>query len=528
MSAASSENAAPAGQNPYLSVIILTLATFMETLDLTIAAVALPRITGDLSVSPSEGAWVLSSYFIANAAVIPISSWFATYFGRKRFYLLCVVGFTVTSLLCGFAPSLELLIFFRVLQGVTGGGLAPSEQAILADITPKEKLGRIFSIYGIGLTVASVIAPTLGGVITDYLGWRFIFFINIPIGIISFILTSIYIRETPEAESLTEKFRREGGRVDWFGMILIVVGVIGIQLIFEQGPTEGWFESDYIVLISAASVIILLAAIFWEKNHTQPAIDLSLFKLRGFTAATILIFSASFIFTGGMGFLMPFLTQFVLDYSATETGLVALPGTILLIIGIQISGILTDKFEARSIIIFGYCFIALAFWNLSVLTTDIEFSTLTINRSIATLSLASIAVAMNTSAYYGLPADKNSSASSMLNFSRTIGTSFGYSVVSTLIFYKAHVNFAYMSESLSSFNQNFTQTIANLSKAVQFGVIHSNQAGGAATSVILDIAAKEAYLLAVIGVLQLFSVMAILSIPLVFLLNKRNPKTGTE
>ena len=220
--------------NPYLTILILTLATFMEVLDTTIANVALPRIAGDLSVSPNEVVWVLGSYLVANAAILPISGWLATYFGRKRYYMACVLLFTISSVLCGLSWNLESLIFFRILQGLSGGGLAPSEQAIIADITPQEKLGRAFSIYGFGLAVAPVIGPTLGGFITDTFSWHWIFFINLPIGIISLILTGLFVQESKQAERVQKEFSREGGTVDWVGIVLFVTGIAAFKLFWKK------------------------------------------------------------------------------------------------------------------------------------------------------------------------------------------------------------------------------------------------------------------------------------------------------
>ena len=252
------KNAANAEQerviNPYISILILTLATFMEVLDTTIANVALPRMASDLSVGANEIVWVLGSYLVANAAILPISGFLATYFGRKNYYMASVLVFAISSVFCGLAWNLESLIFFRIIQGLSGGGLAPSEQSIIADITPPDKLGRAFSIYGFGLAVAPVIGPTLGGFITDTFSWHWIFFINLPIGIVSLILTGLFVRESKQAETLREEYRKKGRKVDWTGIGLFVLGIAALEIFLEKAPTEGWNQISFLSRQSSRSL----------------------------------------------------------------------------------------------------------------------------------------------------------------------------------------------------------------------------------------------------------------------------------
>ncbi|MEP6925251.1 MAG: DHA2 family efflux MFS transporter permease subunit, partial [Pyrinomonadaceae bacterium] len=273
-------DAADSPPNPYFSIFILTLATFMATLDTTITNVALPKMAGDLSVTPSELVWVIGAYLVATAAVLPISGWLATYFGRKRYYMISVAVFTLSSVLCGLATNLESLIFFRIIQGLGGGGLATSEQAIIADIMPAEKLGRAFSIYALGIAAAPVFGPTLGGFITDTWSWHWVFFINLPIGIISLVLSWLFVYETEQSKAARVKFFREGKTIDWPGILLFVGGIAALVVVLQQGPKEGWFESDFILLLTMGAFFAILIGIVWEYYQEKPAVDIMMFKNR--------------------------------------------------------------------------------------------------------------------------------------------------------------------------------------------------------------------------------------------------------
>src|SRR3984893_10207349 len=257
--------------NPWIIAVTVTLATFMELLDTAIANVALPHIAGGLAVSYDESTWVLTSYLVSNAVVLPLSAWLSRVFGRKRYYMLCVVLFTVSSLLCGLAPSLALLIFFRVLQGVGGGGLAPVEQAILVDTFPPQKRPAAFALYSMAIFVALVLGPPLGWWITDNWSWLWIFFINIPIGIVSLILTNRVVSDPPEFTREVESARKGGRlRIDGLGIFLVALGFACLEVVLDRGQTEDWLESSFIVFFFSVALVALIAAAFWEWRHPHP------------------------------------------------------------------------------------------------------------------------------------------------------------------------------------------------------------------------------------------------------------------
>ncbi len=504
-------------QSPYVAVFVLTLATFMSVLDSTVVNVSLPKMAGDLSSTPTEAIWVLSSYIVANAAILPISGWLATYFGRKNYYMACVLCFTITSVFCGLATSLDSLIFFRILQGLSAGGIAPSEQAIIADITPQDKLGRMFSIYGLGISIAPVLGPTLGGYITDTLSWHWIFFLNLPIGIISLILTALFVKESEQAEISTREFRKGGKTVDWVGIFLFVSGIAALELVLGEGPKEGWLESDFILLALGYSVTVLLIGITWEYYQKKPAVDISMFKDRGFTGSCILILTVSFVISG-VGFIVPFFTQTLLGYTAMDAGMIGLPGTICQLIVIQAVGYAADKTDVRKIIFVGLILSTLAVWNFSGINLNTGYEDLVWARVYFAISIAFLAATVNTVAYYSVAPEKNNSASTLLNLSRTIGASLGIALTSTIISVNSQVYVNNMTAHANVFNPNFTEAIKNMSQAFQNQGLKAIEATGAATGEMWHEILRQATMNSILDAIGVYVLLHLCVIPLVFLL----------
>src|SRR6202041_838453 len=334
--------------NPGPIAFTVTIATFMEALDSSIANVALPHIAGSLSASNDEATWVLTSYLVSNGIILPLGAWLSEVMGRKRFYMTCVALFTACSFLCGIAPSLGMLILFRVLQGVGGGGLQPSEQSILADTFPPERLGMAFAIYGMAVVLAPSIGPTLGGWITDNYSWRWIFYINVPIGIISLLLTNHFVQDPPYLKEQMAKQRRSRRplRIDYIGIGLIALGIGCLQVVLDKGQEDDWFASHFIVTLSVIALISFVALVIWELREKSPVIDLRLFKDFNFAVASLMMFVLGVSIYAATA-LIPLFVQTLAGYTAELAGLVLSPGGLVLIVTMPIVGRLSSHVQAR-------------------------------------------------------------------------------------------------------------------------------------------------------------------------------------
>jgi DHA2 family multidrug resistance protein len=334
--------------NPWPIAFTVTIATFMEALDSSIANVALPHIAGSLSASNDQATWVLTSYLVSNGIILPLGAWLSEVMGRKRFYMTCVALFTVCSFLCGIAPSLGMLIMFRVLQGAGGGGLQPSEQAILADTFPPERLGMAFAIYGMAVVLAPSIGPTLGGWITDNYSWRWIFYINVPIGFISLLLTNHFVQDPDYlTEQMDEQHRSHRRlRIDYVGIGLIALGIGCLQVVLDKGQEDDWFASHFINVLSAISLTSIVALVIWEIRQKSPVIELRLLKNFNFAAASMMMFVLGVSLYAATA-LLPLFMQELAGYTAELAGLVLSPGGLVLIVTMPIVGRLSSRVQAR-------------------------------------------------------------------------------------------------------------------------------------------------------------------------------------
>jgi MFS transporter, DHA2 family, multidrug resistance protein len=407
----------------------VTLATFMEVLDSSIANVSLPHIAGSLGATYDEATWVLTSYLVSSAIVLPISGWLSTVIGRKRFYMLCVTLFTICSFLCGIANSLPMLIIARVLQGAGGGGLQPSEQAILADTFPVEKRGMAFSMYGMAVVVAPAIGPTLGGWITDNFSWHWIFFINIPVGILSLFLTSRLVEDPP----WLKEEKTAGVRIDYIGLALIVTGVGCFQFVLDKGQEKDWFASPLIATTFCIGVPLLAAFFLWEWFHDDPIVDVRLLKNRNFGTAVFFSFTLGIVLFGST-VLIPEFLQSSLGYTAELAGLALSPGGLVLMLMMPIAGRLTaTKMDPRLLVAIGFLGTSATLHLMTVIYLGIDFRTIVMLRMIQVLFLPLIFVPISTLNYIGVPREKNNQVSGLSNFARNMGGAMGTSLLSTFL-----------------------------------------------------------------------------------------------
>ncbi|HLJ50280.1 MAG TPA: DHA2 family efflux MFS transporter permease subunit [Bryobacteraceae bacterium] len=415
--------------NPYLIAATVTLATFMEVLDSSIANVALPHIAGSLGASYEEATWVLTSYLVSSAIVLPVSGWLSTVIGRKRFYMMCVALFTGCSFLCGIAPSLPILIVARVLQGAGGGGLQPSEQAILADTFSIEKRGMAFALYGMAVVVAPAIGPTLGGWITDNFNWHWIFFINLPIGALSLFLTSRLVEDPP----WIKRERRAGIKIDYIGLALIVIGVACFQFVLDKGQEEDWFASRLVRTMLSIGLPTLVAFFLWEWYHKDPIVDVQLLKNRNFGTAVFFSFTLGMVLFGST-VLIPEFLQTSLGYTAERAGMALSPAGFVLMFMMPIAGRITaTKVDPRLLISVGFLGTAFTLHQLTMVNLQIDFHTIVYLRMAQVVFMPFIFIPISTLNYVGVPREKNNQVSGISNFARNLGGSIGTSLLSTFL-----------------------------------------------------------------------------------------------
>ena len=504
--------------NPWIIALTVTLATFMEVLDTSIANVALPHIAGSLSAGQDESTWVLTSYLVSNAIVLPLSGWLSSIIGRKHFYMGCVALFTVSSFLCGLAPNLPMLIVFRILQGAGGGGLQPSEQAILADTFAPAKRGMAFAVYGIAVVMAPAIGPTLGGWITDNFTWRWIFFINIPVGILSLLLTSRLIQDPPyfKRRKLSET------RIDYTGLGFVALGLGTLQVVLDKGQRDDWFESNFIVALTVVSVASLIFVIFWEWHHKDPIIDLHLFRERTFATANFLMFMLGFALLGST-LLLPLFMQTLLGYTAERAGLALMPGGFTIMVAMPIVGFLLSRYSPRYLMMFGLSMLSFSLFHMTTFDLGVDFRTVTMARAFQALGLAFLFVPINTTAYSGLPRDKNNAASGLMNLARNIGGSVGISVVTTLLARRTQFHQVRLVENLSAANPQFRSALHGMTSTFSGGGAGPGTALQQAYAMIQANVIRQATMLAYIDNFWLLGVVILCLIPCVFLIKKAKP-----
>ncbi len=508
--------------NPWLIAVVVAIAAFMEILDTSIANVALPYIAGTTGASNDESTWVLTSYLVSNAIVLPISGWLAVTFGRKRFFMGCLVMFTISSLLCGLAPSLGLLLAFRVMQGLGGGGLQPMAQAILADSFPPQQRALAFALYGVTAVIAPTIGPTLGGWITFNYSWRWIFFINIPVGVAALGLVLRLVEDPPYLNRL----RAAGVRIDYIGVALLTLGVGALQILLDKGQEDDWFGSGFITTLTIVAIVCLVALVIWEWFQKQPIVEVRLFKNRNFASANLMMFVLGILLFSAL-VLMPLFLQTLLGYTAELAGLVLSGGAVVLLFAFGIVGPLTSRFQARYIIAFGWLSLAAAmYYSTMRLDLLVSFSSATWLRVTQVAGFGFLFVPISLIAYVGVPAEKTNAVAGMINFMRNIGSSVGTSLVTTVIARRAQFHQTMLVGHASPGNQTFQNAVQGLTaQLTAFGVSHADAQAHAYARIYRAVQAQAATL-AYLDVFWLLSIGASIMFFVSFLLGKNDPRAG--
>jgi len=506
--------------NPWLIAVTVSLAAFMEVLDTAIANVALPHIAGNLGASNDESTWVLTSYLVANAIVLPITGWLVSLFGRKRFFMTCMAIFTVSSLFCGLAPNLGFLLLFRVLQGAGGGGLQPMAQAILADTFPPEKRGLAFSVYGITAVCAPAIGPTLGGWITDTASWRWIFLINLPVGLLALVLVFRLVQDPPH---LVRRDRSEI-KLDYVGFSLLALGVAALQIMLDKGQEDDWFGSRFITTLAVIAGICLTALIIYEWFHKDPIVDVRLFRNSNFATANMMMFMV-----GAVSFsttvLMPQFLQTLMGYTAESAGMVLSASAVLLLIELPLVGKLIGRFQSRYLIAFGWLALALGMY-ISTQRIDllISFSSATLLRIGQYMPMGFIFVPATTAAYIGITDDKSNAVAGLVNFTRNIGSSVGTSIVTTMIVRRSQLHQSMLVAHTSMGNVRFRGAMGGLVQQLSDAGLGMHEAQSQALGRVYAAVQAQAATLAYIDTFWILCIAALIMFFLSFILKKNNPR----
>jgi len=498
------------------------LATFMEVLDTSVANVSLPHIAGSLSASMDESTWMLTSYLVANAIILPMGGWFSMLFGRKRFYMICVAIFTISSFLCGIAPSLGALIFFRVLQGIGGGALQPVSQAILVESFPREKQGMAMAFYGMGVVVAPVIGPTLGGWITDNYTWRWIFFINIPVGILSLVLTALLIFDPPY---LKRKSLGNGFKIDYLGFGLLALGLGALEVVMDEGQKEDWFGSHFIVTFAIITVVCLIGVVFWELRQKEPIIDFHILKDRNYALATLSMLVLGFVLYASTA-LMPLFLQTLLGYTAMMSGLVLSPGGLVIVICLPVVGILVRMYQPRWLVIFGVVVTSLGLFRMSRFTLGIDYNTAVGSRMVQSFGLAFLFVPISATAFAFIPKERTSYATGLFNLARNIGGSSGIATATTLLARRAQFHQSVMVAHLTPFNWRYRESVAGAAAILRSAGSSAPDANVQAQGMIYGTMLRQSNMLAFADAFWVMGAMFLLIIPLMFLIKKVRPSAG--
>ena len=513
--------------NPWTIIGVISIATFMVVLDSSIANVALAHIAGNLSASYDEAAWVVTSFLVANAVIIPISGYLADVIGRKRYYMISVALFTLSSLLCGLAPNLPLLIVARILQGFGGGGLAPVEQSMMADTFPPSKRGGAFAVYGIVVITGPILGPTLGGWITDNYSWHWVFLINVPIGILSLTLVSLFVDEPVALVKTRLKMLKGGLKVDFIGFALIALFLGCLELTLDRGQREDWFSSPMITAAAITAATALIIFIPWELTRDNPIVRIDLFKRANFLISNIFMLLVGMVLFGTTQFI-PQLLQEVLGYTATAAGEALTLGGIATIVVMPLAGFLSGKVDARYLIAGALALQGVALWNMSTLNSLMSFQDAAMARMIQSLGLPFMFVTISAVAYVGLKPSENNQASALMNVSRNLGGTLGISFAQTMLARRAQVHQSQYAEALNPLNPNYVHAAQGLTHNLMAHGLSQGEATRAAGAVIYQSLGRQANMLSYIDVFHVLMWVVFACLPLVLLMRAPKARGGAH
>jgi MFS transporter, DHA2 family, multidrug resistance protein len=496
--------------NPWIVAIAVMCATFMEVLDTTVVNVSLPHIAGNLSATVDEATWVLTSYLVANAIVLPITGWLASRFGRKNLLMMSVVGFTISSFCCGLAPNLPFLVIFRILQGASGGCLQPLSQAVLLEAFPADQRGKAMAFWGFGIVVAPVLGPVMGGWLTDNYSWRWVFYINIPVGVLSILMTQRYIFDPPYLSRLK-------GRIDYWGIGLLALWVGALQVVLDKGQQEDWLESTFIRYFVVVTVAALIAFLIRELTIDDPVVKLSVLKNRTYTTGVFLMTVMGFVLYGSL-VLLPVWLQTLLGYPSLQAGIALAPRGVGAMIGMPIVGIILGKWDPRKVLASGFALAAATLWGFSRLNLQAGYWDFFWPQFIQGFALSLLFVPLTTITMSQISRPEMGNATSLFNLTRNLGGSCGIAMVTTLYSRYTQKYINRLGESVTPFNNAASQWINSLR--------HMGMTGQQSVAAMFGQVQRQAAMLAFVELFVILSVTFVALIPLVFLM--RRPAKGTK
>jgi DHA2 family multidrug resistance protein len=522
---AGNEKAAARVANPWLVALVVSLATFMEVLDTTIANVALRYISGGLAVSADEASWVVTTYLVSNAIILVASSFIAKRYGRRRFYLLCLAAFTIASILCGLAWNLESLLIFRMIQGFAGGGMVPISQSILADSFPPSKRGQGFALFGIAVVVAPVVGPTLGGYLSDNFSWHWCFLINGPVGVFAFVLVYMMVPEPDSLRRERAEMRRRGIRFDIVGFLLVATFLGALELVLDRGQTEDWFGSNFIIVTASICALAFIASIPWLMNKANPIIDVRLLATRQFGSCFIVMLATGAILIATTQF-VPELLQENFRYTATWAGLALSPGGLVAMVMMFVAGRLASRFQPKYLIAIGTAIIAAAMWDMTWVHADLNFGFFVWSRLYLGVGLPLIFIPITAASYAGLRPDQTDQASALINAARNTGGSIGVSIASNVLAHREQWHQSRLVEHVVPSDPAYHQAMRTASRYFAERGSTMADAQGRATAWIGEQVQTQASYLAYVDVFHTLMIISLCVIPLALILRSIDLKQG--
>jgi MFS transporter, DHA2 family, multidrug resistance protein len=509
---------APRQVNPWIVAIAVMFATFMEVLDTTVVNVSLPHIAGNLSATIDESTWVLTSYLVANAIVLPLTGWLARFFGRKRLLMVSVTGFTVASLLCGLAPNLPMLVLFRLLQGATGGAMQPLSQAVMLEAFPPAQRGKAMGFWGLGIVVAPILGPVLGGWLTDTYSWRWVFYINLPVGITSLVMTQLYIFDPPY-------LKRESNRIDYWGIGLLAVGIGALQLLLDKGQEDDWFASKFMTVLAITSLVALVVFLVHEWNTEEPVVDLRVFRIRTYSTGVFLMTTLGFVLYGSL-VLLPILLQTLLGYPSLQAGIAMAPRGLGSFLGMPMIGLLIGRIDARKMVAAGLFVGGLTLLWLGQLNLSAGYWDFFWPQFVQGFALSMLFVPLTTISMDPIPRERMGNATSLFNLMRNIGGSVGIAITGTMLARQQQVHYETLGTNVDPYNPAAQAMLERLRGGFLSSGSDPVTASHQALAAVAGLVHRQAAIVSFVEIFRLLGIMFLILIPLVFLMKRPAGRGG--